>query len=479
MGTDSSSTFFANPSPTASQSADPEDPAPGADPTTPVVATIPASQITNPVVVPPTGQPATIAFVHPTGQPAVNSAPVQPSNTVIAPVLAAVPSSIVIGGQTANLGGPPVTVGSSIVQLMPSGIVVHDVSGGLQSTIVIPTQAAGQQGASASAITIAGQAVSFAPVTVAPVPTNPAQINTFTGQSAPVATIAGQIVSAAPGAPVVLATIGGQVVSAAPEASTVVIQGQTATIGGAPITLTDSNLVASLGPSALVIQYPGGAVSSYALPTTGTKASPVIPAGVLPITVGGQVITAATPGASTLVFGSQTLSIGGPPMTIAGGNVLSLSPSGLIVAIPGGQVTTLALPAGSYKATSTAAGSTSSSINGVGGMIASSKSQWFPSYYLISNIRIVIGVTNAAPASTSPPVKPANDIAPTTTIVASIPNQQSSSSLGYSAFSTPIPYTPTGTFATTAPGSAATRLSVRCTSIIPLISAVIVFGILW
>ena len=231
--------------------------------------------------------------------------------------------------------------------------MVHDVSGGLQSTIVIPTQAAGQQGVPASAITIAGQAVSFAPVTAAPAPTNLAQINTIPGQSVPVATIAGQVVSAAPGA------------------STVVIQGQTATIGGAPITLTNPNLVATLGPSALVVQYPGGAVSSYALPTTGTKTNA---AAVLPITVGGQVITAATAGASTLVFGSQTLSIGGPPITIGGGNVLSLSPSGVVVAIPGGKVTTLALPAGSYKATSTAIGSTSSSINGVGGMIASSES---------------------------------------------------------------------------------------------------------
>jgi hypothetical protein len=112
-------------------------------------------------------------------------------------------------------------------------------------------------------------------------------------------------------------------------------------------------------------------VSTYSLPSAGAKATS--PPGV-PVTVGGQVISIA-PGASSLVLGTQTLKIGGPAMTIAGNNVVSLSPAGLVIQLPGGGVKTLALTGGSYSALATAGPSLT---NAVGGIIASSKSYRHP-----------------------------------------------------------------------------------------------------
>ncbi|KAH8656972.1 hypothetical protein BGZ60DRAFT_136768 [Tricladium varicosporioides] len=135
-------------------------------------------------------------------------------------------------------------------------------------------------------------------------------------------------------APVPVATVGGQVISAVPGASTVIIGGQTVTSGGAAITIPGSNAVATFGSSGLIVQQPGGAVATYAIPS----ASAVVIG-----TINGIAIT-AIPGASTVVYGTQTMTIGGAPITLPNHEVLSLGPSGIIEQIPGGGVKTIALP---------------------------------------------------------------------------------------------------------------------------------------
>jgi hypothetical protein len=147
----------------------------------------------------------------------------------------------------------------------------------------------------------------------------------------------GRLHSSVDAAPI--ATIGSQTISAVPGASTLVVEGQTISLGGSAITLSDSNAVASLAPSGIVIQYSGGAVSSFALPTSLPKTDPT------PIaTIGSQIIS-ATPGASSLIIGGQTLSVGGPAATLSENNaVASLAPSGLVVEIPGGGTSVFLLP---------------------------------------------------------------------------------------------------------------------------------------
>jgi hypothetical protein len=120
-------------------------------------------------------------------------------------------TAVVVGSQTISINGPAVTFFSKAIQLTPSNIVISDMNSGYVRTLELPNQSS---------------------AAVPPVP---------------------------------IATIGSQTISAAPGASTVVVQGQTLSPGGSPITLS-ANIVASLGTSEIVIQYPGGGVSSVALP---------------------------------------------------------------------------------------------------------------------------------------------------------------------------------------------------------------------
>ena len=196
------------------------------------------------------------------------------------------------------------------MQLTPSGIVVSDINNGPVGTYGLPAQAAAE----------------------AP----PTQV--------PVATIAGQVISAAPGA------------------STLVINGQVLTASGHAITLAGTNDVATLGPDILAIQFPSGGVSTYALPSLAPSAAGI--AG----TVAGYSIAAAA-GASFLIIGSQTVSVGGLPITLANNDVVSLGPSGLAMQMPGGGVSTITMM-GVPSLTS----ATLSSGNRVASAIASSMS---------------------------------------------------------------------------------------------------------
>ena len=98
-----------------------------------------------------------------------------------------------------------------------------------------------------------------------------------------------------------------------------IINGPVITAGGSAVTLEGSNNVASLGASSLVVQYPGGSVSSCVIPMIGPTAI---------ATVGGQIISAAQ-GASNIVVGGQIITAGGAPVTLGGSNnVASLGASG-------------------------------------------------------------------------------------------------------------------------------------------------------
>ena len=161
-----------------------------------------------------------------------------------------------------------------------------------------------------------------------------------------------------PQTPKVIATIGGQPISAAPGDSKVIINGQTITSGGNVVTLAGSNNVASLGASGLVVEGPGGSVSTFALPTTAPSVGGVVG------TVEGIAVSAS--GASVVWVGSQAVTQGGEVATISGNDVVSLGPSGLQIMKPGGGVSTLSIPA--QQATGTGASPTKP----LGSIIASS-----------------------------------------------------------------------------------------------------------
>ena len=158
-----------------------------------------------------------------------------------------------------------------------------------------------------------------------------------------------------------IATIENQIISATPGASTLIIGGQTLSIGGPAATLSENNAIASLAPSGLVVAYPGGGVSVFVLPTP----SPQISVGDM---VDGYTVSTLSSG-SALLVGSQTLSIGGPIVTVGNDDVMSLGSSGVVIQEPGGEVTTFAFQS-STLAQSTA---TLASGNSSASAIASSE----------------------------------------------------------------------------------------------------------
>jgi hypothetical protein len=166
-----------------------------------------------------------------------------------------------------------------------------------------------------------------------------------------------------------IATLRDQTISTALGDNTLVINSQVTTAGGL-ITLAGSNNAASLGPSGLVIQYPGGGVSAYSLPT------PALSTPALVDTVTGIQVY-ASPGASMLSIGSQAVIIGGSPVTTSG-DVVSLGASGAAIQKPGGGMTTLSVQlktgaAVSSKLTSISSGmGTVTSRKGIASIIASS-----------------------------------------------------------------------------------------------------------
>jgi hypothetical protein len=112
-------------------------------------------------------------------------------------------------------------------------------------------------------------------------------------------------------------------ISVAPDGRSIVVGGQTVSLGGPAVTIAGTAY--SLGPNGLAIATSvGGPAITIPVPQGGT----LIPAQ----TIAGTPIYAqiASQGA-VVVVGGQTLSVGGPPVTLPSGAIYSLGPNGLVV----------------------------------------------------------------------------------------------------------------------------------------------------
>ncbi|TGO49120.1 hypothetical protein BCON_0220g00060 [Botryotinia convoluta] len=119
--------------------------------------------------------------------------------------------------------------------------------------------------------------------------------------------------------PIPIATIASSVISAIPGDSTVVVGGQTASLVGAPITISSS--IVQLTPSGLVIANENGDPSQssvYTIPTTRAVASAASPSKIATL-AGGEIISAILD-ASTLIMAGQTITSGAPAITLSGSN---------------------------------------------------------------------------------------------------------------------------------------------------------------
>jgi hypothetical protein len=150
-----------------------------------------------------------------------------------------------------------------------------------------------------------------------------------------------------PTTPQPIVTIGTHTLNAIPYATGINSPNGPAIIGQVT-TLTDSNNNAytiSYGPSGLEIQNSG--TKSF-IPNPTAPPPPPQPQGLgTPIviaTIGTLTIT-ATPGASTLLIASQTLTQNGPPITLPGThNVATMGAGALIIQFPSGIASTYPLP---------------------------------------------------------------------------------------------------------------------------------------
>ncbi|KAF7880035.1 uncharacterized protein EAF02_007672 [Botrytis sinoallii] len=231
----------------------------------------------------------------------VSSVPVIPANTPIpiatiaSSVISVIPgdSTVVVGDQTASLGGAPITISSSIVQLTPSGLVIANENG------------------------------------------DPSQSNVYT---IPTTTAVASAVS-----PSNIATLaGGEIISAIPGASTLIVAGQTITSGAPAITLSGSGSIVSLGSQGLVVQESNGVVSAYSIPTAAPV--PVVVSSAIAILAGGEIVSVGTD-ASNVILGSHSLVVNGPAITLSNSAVATLGAAGLIVQYAGGIVSTIPLSA--------------------------------------------------------------------------------------------------------------------------------------
>lgn len=167
-------------------------------------------------------------------------------------------------------------------------------------------------------------------------------------------------------APIPIATVGNNVISAAPEATSIVIGTKTAFLNGPPVTIGES--VYKLTPSGLVVVGAGKTSSIFVLPTL----APSIPLDYSTFRINGKLVSAYA-GASTIVIGDQTVSMGGPLVTLSNHDVLSLGPGGLVIQMPSGGVSTVVIAPSTYS-TATKSKTTSTS-KGMASIIASSMSK--------------------------------------------------------------------------------------------------------
>jgi hypothetical protein len=234
------------------------------------------------------------------------------------------------------------------------------------------------QGATSSAPTITAQPENEAPTTSSTPQAVPSQaVSSIPTETAlPSATTAaptepempntpavlGSQTSIAATTPIPIVTLpNSEVVSADPGASTLVIGAQTLTQGSPAITISGGEVV-SFAPSGVVVSNTNGEVITHQIPAAPSAISMTAPTQVLGV-VAGYTISGGAVGSTAVVLGGQTLSLGGAAVTLSGNQVATLGSSGLVIAVPGGFVTTIAIstPVTKAPATNTMTNETNSS----------------------------------------------------------------------------------------------------------------------
>jgi hypothetical protein len=247
--------------------------------------------IPQPNSIPPGGVVAVVG-----GQPVVAN-PVQPG-------------LYIVNGQIVSAGGSPVTVAGTPVAFSAGSLVVG--SGNGAQTIAIPTAAAGYP--------VAVGYVGGQPVISDPTRPGVYTVNgqTFSAGGA-AATIGSSTISVGPGGIVVSGPSGVQTIAAGAAGGGVVADpshpgvyiynGQTISVGGPAMTVGGS--IISAGPGGVVVSGPSGVQT--------------IAAGAVP---GAVVADPSHPG--VFVYNGQTISVGGPAMTV-GGSTISAGPGGVVI----------------------------------------------------------------------------------------------------------------------------------------------------
>ena len=207
------------------------------------------------------------------------------------PVTANPSSAFIVGGQTAVPGGPPITVGGTIISVAPGGTAAV-----VNSAIIPLTPIPGPQ----------PQPTALPPVLTIngiPVTANPSSAFVVGGQTA------------VPGGPPI--TVGGTTISVAPGGTAAVVNGVTTPLA-APTGVVVAGV--TLTPGGPAVTGAGGRV--YSLPTSATGVT----------VVNGATQSLPTPRATeVLVVGSQTLVPGGPGVTVSGTYVSVLSGGSAVI----------------------------------------------------------------------------------------------------------------------------------------------------
>ena len=236
-------------------------------------------------------------------------------------------SDYVFGTESLIPGGPPITIEGTPISLLLSGLAA--IVGG--STIPVPLSPAPHH-----SLIIGGSAITFTPTG-----SNYVFGTQTLKPGGPSITVAGTPVSLMPGGSVVvlsgtsipflpalnsiptpMLTIGGSTFALTPTGSNYVFGTQTLIPDGPPMTLAGTPVSLVAGGSAVVLN----GTTIPLVPTSRFNAFPTF-------TIGGSTIT-FTPAGSDYVIGTQTLTPGGPLITISG-IPISMAPGGSVVVVGG------------------------------------------------------------------------------------------------------------------------------------------------
>jgi hypothetical protein len=128
------------------------------------------------------------------------------------------------------------------------------------------------------------------------------------------------------------------------------------------------------------------------------------------------------PGASTIVIGEQTITYGGPLVTLSNHDVLSLGPAGLVIQMPSGKVSTVTVPAStSAQITSSQTASASKSIGSIIASSELSKFMYESRIVLANSSELIVGglgnTTASAQSMTSTQSSPSQPPSTTSTSI--------------------------------------------------------------